>query len=102
MKRVLISGISGFLGARLAQRLQGKVELSGIVNREESDAECETLTLDLADTHLITDRLNCVESRHRHAYCGRITAACLCRGSAHLLASERCCHTRNGWLVSQA
>ncbi len=58
MKRVLISGISGFLGARLAQRLQGKVELSGIVNREESDAECETLTLDLADTHLITDRLN--------------------------------------------
>ena len=61
MKQILISGISGFLGARLAERLHKNYQLSGLVHEADSALDCELLRLDLADTGLIQDRLEALK-----------------------------------------
>jgi dTDP-4-dehydrorhamnose reductase len=51
MKRILVTGVSGFLGRYVVLSLQGRYEVLGTYRRQATDVEgCELVCLDVADT----------------------------------------------------
>ena len=50
MKRILVTGVSGFLGRYVVLSLQGRCEVLGTYRRQATDVEgCEQVCLDVAD-----------------------------------------------------